>query len=226
MTECSCPIRILIQWIQISVSLIKCCRLLKNFHWILIWSRTRTFCIRIIHLISTCTFFFYLKEVIHVWKRQDSLRKEIEVLPLLREAGARGDVEFNRIISLLLFRTPWGDSIDSIGWGRPVASNWAMRLIELRGRLRDPRSRLLKSGDGERGFAFTRKNLCHSFNGAAHWHPAFPRDCNVRFDSLRRRINFILRLSSCTRALRRFSPEECSREAQLSKKVWTLLIAE
>ena len=112
------------------------------------------------------------------------------------------------------------------GCKRPVASNWAMGLIELRGRLRDPRSRLLKSGDGERGFAFTRKNLCHSFNGAAHWHPAFPRDCNVRFDSLRRRINFILRLSSCTRALRRFSPEECSREAQLSKKVWTLLIAE
>lgn len=74
----------------------------------------------------------------------------------------------------------------------------------------DPRSRLLKSGDGERGFAFTRKNLCHSFNGAAHRYPAFPRDCNARFDSLRGRINFILRLSSCTRALRRFSPEECS----------------
>lgn len=94
------------------------------------------------------------------------------------------------------------------------------------GQLGDPRSRLLKSGDGERGFAFTRKNLCHSFNGAAHRYPAFPRDCNARFDSLRGRINFILRLSSCTRALRRFSPEECSREAQLSGKVWTLLIGE
>lgn len=94
------------------------------------------------------------------------------------------------------------------------------------GRLGDPRSRLLKSGDGERGFAFTRKNLCHSFNGAAHQHPAFPRDRNARFDSLRRRINFILRLSSCTRALRRFSPEECFREAQLFEKIWTLLIGE
>lgn len=81
------------------------------------------------------------------------------------------------------------------------------------GRLGDPRSRLLKSGDGERGFAFTRKNLCHSFNGAAHQHPAFPRDRNARFDSLRRRINFILRLSSCTRALRRFSRRVLSRSS-------------
>jgi len=110
--------------------------------------------------------------------KMSRFRKEIEVLPLLREEGARGDVEFNRIVSLLLFCTPRGDSrdpIDSIERGRPVASNRAIRLIELRGRLGDPRSRLLKSGDGERGFAFTRKNLCHSFNGAAHRHPAFPR---------------------------------------------------
>lgn len=74
----------------------------------------------------------------------------------------------------------------------------------------DPRSRLLRPEDGEREFAFTRKNLCHSFNGAALRHPALLRDCNARFDSLRGRINFILRLSSCTRALRRFSLEERS----------------
>lgn len=102
---------------------------------------------------------------------------------------------------------------------RATGCKRAMRLIELRGRLGDPRSRLLKSGDGERGFAFTRKNLCHSFNGAAHRHPAFLRDCSARFDSLRGRINFILRLSSCTRTLRRFSAEECSFKAQLPEKV-------
>lgn len=100
-------------------------------------------------------------------------------------------------------------SIRAIGRDRPVVSKQATRLIELRGGYRDggregidsgdPRSRLLRPEDGKREFALTQKNLCHSFNGAALRHPALLRDCNVRFDSLRGRINFILRLSSCTR---------------------------
>lgn len=117
-------------------------------------------------------------------------------------------------------------SICAIGRGRPVVSKQASRLIELRGGLRgergsdsgDPRSRLLRP---EREFALTQKNLCHSFNGAALRHPALLRDCNARFDLLCGRINFILRLSSCTSALRRFFLEECSgRGAWLSGKLF------
>jgi len=126
-------------------------------------------------------------------------------------------------------------SIRAIGRDRPLVSKQATRLIELRGGYRDggregidsgdPRSRLLKPEDGKREFALTQKNLCHSFNGAALRHPALLRDCNVRFDSLRGRINFILRLSSCTSALRRFFLEERSRRgAWLSGKLFNVLM--
>lgn len=146
--------------------------------------RAQTSCIRMIHLISTRTFFF-LKDIIHVWKRQDSLRREIEVLTTTsswRRSSGRCRVQPHRLLAPFPHSSRAILAIRSIRWGEGDRLQ-AMRLIELRGQLGDPRSRLLKSGDGERGFAFTRKNLCHSFNGAAHRHPAFLRDCTR--DSIR-----------------------------------------
>lgn len=121
---------------------------------------------------------------------QDIWQKRIERgTCFLIKKQLRDDVELNHVVSLLLFPNSSRQSSRSIRSGesgRLQASkrrDWSSyekkgggegeaERVDSR---RDPRSRLLRPEDGEREFAFTRKNLCHSFSRASTSGFATPR---------------------------------------------------